>query len=172
MKYWQNAFKYNSFCFHAVSMDVGAAAQALRTWARSVGLAAEPVWFFDEARLAHLLGLDDTEGVFAVLPVGGRTDGPSAALRHSARVPGRDSERSRRVLTFPRIEEMQRATRQQSPARPGPDALATAVLRPRAVLADGSPPVVLRPHGTSRNLCVRRCWRVGAASGASTHTRR
>ena len=143
VKYWHNAFKYNSFCFHAVSMDVGAEAQALRTWARSAGLSAELVWFFDEARLAHLLGLDDTEGVFAVLPLGGRTDGPGAVTQHSARVAGRDSERSRRVLTFPRVEEMQRATRQDGPGRPAPDALAAAVLRPRAALADGSPPVVL-----------------------------
>jgi SagB-type dehydrogenase family enzyme len=143
VKYWQNAFKYNSFCFHAVSMDVGAAAQALRTWARSAGLSAEPVWFFDEARLADLLGLDDTEGVFAVLPVGGPSDGPSAAPQHSARVSARDTERSRRVLTFPRVEEMHHATRQDGSARPAPDALATAALRPRSVLADGSPPVVL-----------------------------
>lgn len=42
VKYWQNAFKYNSFSFHAVSMDVGALLQTWRVWARARGLRVAP----------------------------------------------------------------------------------------------------------------------------------
>ncbi len=42
IKYWQNSFKYNSFSFHAVSMDLGACVQTWRMWAAARGLAVEP----------------------------------------------------------------------------------------------------------------------------------
>jgi SagB-type dehydrogenase family enzyme len=134
VKYWQNAFKYNNFCFHAVSMDVGAAAQAMRTWARAAGVVAEPRWFFDERRLTRLLGVDDhdeDEGVFAVVPLRwgsgpARSAGPSPATAVDARVGHRDMERSRRILTFDTVGRMQRATRQEHPGSPPPDALVEA----------------------------------------------
>ncbi|MFD9130376.1 nitroreductase, partial [Kitasatospora sp. NPDC059571] len=37
VKFWQNSFKYNSFCYHAVSMDVGALLQTWRMWAGGRG---------------------------------------------------------------------------------------------------------------------------------------
>jgi SagB-type dehydrogenase family enzyme len=132
VKYWQNAFKYNSFCFHAVSMDTGAAAQAMRSWARSAGLDFDPVWFFDESRIARLLGIDDTEGIFAVVPLAWRSSErrrmPAAAS--AGRVRHQDIERSRRVLTFDMVERMQQATRQDAPGGPTPDALTAASLAP------------------------------------------
>jgi SagB-type dehydrogenase family enzyme len=70
IKYWQNAFKYNSFSFHVVSMDVGTILQSWRMWARSRGLRIEPAMWFDEPRLGRLLGVsEEEEGVFAVVPL-------------------------------------------------------------------------------------------------------
>ncbi|WP_028661096.1 SagB family peptide dehydrogenase [Nocardioides insulae] len=139
VKYWQNAFKYNNFSFHAVSMDVGAATQAMRTWARAAGLQARPRIFFDERRLARLLGVDDREGIFAVLPL--RWTGPRAVAPPWAgtrppepgQIPGvvhEDVERSRRVLDFDAVRRMQDTTRQEHSGAPGADALNRARVSP------------------------------------------
>lgn len=133
IKYWQNAFKYNSFSFHAVSMDLGACVQTWRMWAAARGLAVEPALWFDEERLAGLLGVDpEEEGVFAVVPL--KWTGHD---RRSARVPGapvsvrrKDVERSRTVLTFDALLRMQAATSADAAARPAPGALAPAAARP------------------------------------------
>ncbi|MFD3699103.1 SagB family peptide dehydrogenase [Streptomyces sp. NPDC058646] len=70
VKYWQNSFKYNSFSFHAVSMDVGALLQTWRLWAGERGLRIAPALWFDEERLARLLGVAPREeGLFAVVPL-------------------------------------------------------------------------------------------------------
>lgn len=70
VKYWQNSFKYNSFSFHAVSMDVGALLGTWRMWAGARGTALEPALWFDEERLARLLGVaGEEEGIFAVVPL-------------------------------------------------------------------------------------------------------
>ncbi|MGN5637605.1 SagB family peptide dehydrogenase, partial [Streptomyces sp. AC154] len=70
VKYWQNAFKYNNFSFHAVSMDLGACLQTWRMWAGARGLSVEPALWFDEERLGRLLGVDTREeGLFAVVPL-------------------------------------------------------------------------------------------------------
>ncbi|MFD6974662.1 SagB family peptide dehydrogenase, partial [Streptomyces sp. NPDC059949] len=127
VKYWQNAFKYNSFSFHAVSMDVGALVQTWRLWAAQYGLRIDPVLWFDEERLARLLGVAaGDEGVFAVVPLtwegapphaegapvpehGGDTD---AAVRHQ------DVERSRRVLVFETLQRIHGATVGRAADRP------------------------------------------------------
>ncbi|MFG2196452.1 SagB family peptide dehydrogenase [Streptomyces sp. NPDC048639] len=142
VKHWQNAFKYNSFSFHVVSMDLGAAVQTWRMWARARGLSVEPALWFDEERLARLLGVrTEEEGVFAVIPLrwegaGERSD---AALRPASVVPAdgatasvrhRDVERSRTVLTFEAILKMQAATAENATARPAPGALAPAAAPP------------------------------------------
>ncbi|MFE0011691.1 SagB family peptide dehydrogenase, partial [Streptomyces erythrochromogenes] len=114
VKYWQNAFKYNSFSFHAVSMDVGALVQTWRLWAAQYGLRIDPVLWFDEERLARLLGAaPEEEGVFAVVPLtweGGRTPGEGGATGAAAR--HRDVERSRR------LQELE-TQRRDHPATPG-----------------------------------------------------
>ncbi|MGW2601551.1 SagB family peptide dehydrogenase, partial [Streptomyces klenkii] len=115
VKFWQNAFKYNSFCMHAVSMDVGALLQTWRMWARARGLRVEPALWFDEERIARLLGLDVLdEGVFAVVPLSwegeraaapstGRTGGPAPRVRRT------ENERSRRVIPFETVRRIQAA---------------------------------------------------------------
>ncbi|WP_367134162.1 MULTISPECIES: SagB family peptide dehydrogenase [Streptomyces] len=145
VKFWQNAFKYNSFCMHAVSMDVGALLQTWRMWARARGLRIEPALWFDEERIARLLGLDVLdEGVFAVVPLsweGERAAAPSTghAAGPAPRVRRTESERSRRVIPFETVRRIQAATVENATERPVPGALAPAALSPEA---PGSVPVV------------------------------
>ncbi|MFF4105022.1 SagB family peptide dehydrogenase [Streptomyces sp. NPDC001903] len=140
VKYWQNSFKYNSFSFHAVSMDVGTVLQTWRLWAQEHGLRIAPVLWFDEERLARLLGVDHREeGVFAVVPLewaGERADtasvpAPSAAASASpAAVRHRDRERSRRVLAFDSLHRIHEATLGRAADRPEPGALDRAAAHP------------------------------------------
>ncbi|WP_053689810.1 SagB family peptide dehydrogenase [Streptomyces sp. WM6372] len=145
VKYWQNSFKYNSFSFHAVSMDVGTVLQTWRLWAREHGLRIAPVLWFDEERLARLLGVDHREeGVFAVVPLeweGDRTTtttttdtttdtGPALSSRGPAAVRHRDRERSRRVLAFETLHRIHEATLGRAADRPEPGALDAAAARP------------------------------------------
>ncbi|MEV6316299.1 SagB family peptide dehydrogenase [Streptomyces sp. NPDC051776] len=135
VKHWQNAFKYNSFSFHVVSMDLGAAVQTWRMWARARGLSVEPALWFDEERLARLLGVrTEEEGIFAVIPLaweGGERSAPAApTTAANASVRHRDVERSRTVLTFDAVLTMQAATAEQATARPAPGALAPAAAPP------------------------------------------
>ncbi|MFJ6103169.1 nitroreductase family protein [Streptomyces sp. NPDC092359] len=70
VKYWQTAFKYNSFGYHVVCTDVGTLVQTWRVWAAAHGLRVAPVLWFDEPRLNGLLGADgEEESVFAVVPL-------------------------------------------------------------------------------------------------------
>ncbi|MFE9096915.1 nitroreductase family protein [Streptomyces sp. NPDC007264] len=133
VKFWQNAFKYNSFCYHAVSMDVGALLQTWRIWAVARGLPITPALWFDEERLGRLLALSpEEEGLFAVVPLPWRAERAAApavgtlptAVRH------RDRERSRRVLAFETVRRIQAATLEGAAARPAPKALDGAAARP------------------------------------------
>ncbi|MDN5765822.1 MAG: hypothetical protein L0H96_03080 [Humibacillus sp.] len=132
LKYWQNAFKYHNFAFHAVSMDIGTITHSWRSWLADEGLEVTPHFWFDEPDLADLLSIDlDAEGVFAVLPLGpadrnAPRDG--AAVRTSAF--GTDEERSRTVLSFPMTVGMQRATAAGCTTRPTPVALSAAAAAP------------------------------------------
>ncbi|MFD4135933.1 SagB family peptide dehydrogenase [Streptomyces goshikiensis] len=160
VKYWQNAFKYNSFSFHAVSMDVGALVQTWRLWAAQYGLRIDPVLWFDEERLARLLGVaPEEEGIFAVVPLtwagasepGGPTTPTAAAPADTAptaaaptvaaptaatpadaapAVRHRDVERSRRVLVFETLLRIHEATAGRAADRPAPGALDAAAAFP------------------------------------------
>ncbi|GGY95407.1 nitroreductase [Streptomyces nitrosporeus] len=147
VKYWQNAFKYNSFSYHVVSTDLGTLVQTWRIWAGARGLRTTPVLWFDEPRLNGLLGTTgEEEGVFAVVPLRwdtpapprtavparpgpaasrtAATAGPDPAVRH------RDAERSRTVLEFPTVLAMHAATTEGATDRPAPGALAAAAALP------------------------------------------
>jgi SagB-type dehydrogenase family enzyme len=131
IKFWQNSFKYNSFSFHAVSMDVGTVVQTWRMWAAARGLRVGPVLWFDEERLAELLGVTmREEGIFAVVPLrwAGGAGRPAPAER--AAVAHRDQEVSRRLLTFEWLEKIIEATAAGATERPAPGALRCAAVRP------------------------------------------
>ncbi|RLU81543.1 nitroreductase [Streptomyces griseocarneus] len=140
VKFWQNAFKYNSFCMHAVSMDVGAALQTWRIWAGARGLRVEPALWFDEERLARLLGIDVLEeGVFAVVPLsweGGPSAPPPPAAGPAPRVRRTESERSRKVIAFETVRRIQAATVEHAADRPAPGALAPAAVLPEPAHAE------------------------------------
>lgn len=131
VRFWKNAFKYNSFCYHVVTMDVGALLGTWQLWSRAHGLTVRPALTFDEPALNRLLGVDtDDESVFAVVPLpwpGSRGTRPPAAAqppRHRARVARRHTERSRTVIRFPTIEAVHHEIVGAGPARPPAAALA------------------------------------------------
>ncbi|WP_371483932.1 SagB family peptide dehydrogenase [Kitasatospora sp. NBC_00315] len=169
VKFWQNAFKYNSFSYHVVTMDIGALLQTWRIWARARGLHVGAAFWFDEDRLGRLLGLSAREeGVFAVVPLRwgapaasgspdrrtasgapsphpgapGPPDAAGARSRPSAagaRVRLGDQERSRRVIGFDTVERIHAATLEGATARPAGAVLAGA-------LTAAAPPAVGEPR--------------------------
>ncbi|MEU8762899.1 nitroreductase family protein [Streptomyces sp. NPDC048659] len=151
VKYWQTAFKYNSFGYHVVCTDVGTLLGTWRIWAAAHGLRTAPVLWFDEPRLNGLLGtVGEEEGVFAVVPLRWAGDarpadagdaasasesdgsptrtavavGPDPSVRH------RDAERSRTVIAFPTVLAMHAAALTGAADRPAPGALALSAARP------------------------------------------
>ncbi|MEE1926717.1 nitroreductase family protein [Streptomyces sp. TRM 70351] len=139
VKYWQNAFKYNSFSYHVVSTDLGTLVATWRIWAAARGLRVAPVLWFDEPRLGELLGLTgQEEALFAVVPLPWGGSAPRPAPPGPQAAPGgsppavrhRDVERSRTVLTFPTVLAMHEATVAGAADRPAPGALAAAAARP------------------------------------------
>ncbi|MFD3494420.1 SagB family peptide dehydrogenase [Streptomyces sp. NPDC058690] len=158
IKYWQNSFKYNSFSFHAVSMDLGACVQTWRMWARARGLAVEPALWFDEEHLARLLGVSgEEEGIFAVVPLTWATGAPaSQAAPGSASVQHRDVERSRTVLTFEALRNIQSATAARATDRPRPGALAPAAALPADPTRTEVALPTARPLDTDVRTALRR----------------
>jgi SagB-type dehydrogenase family enzyme len=148
VSFWQNSFKYNSFCYHVVTMDVGALLQTWRMWAGAHGLHIGPALWFDEARLGRLLGFDpEQDGVFAVVPLrwAGARPADAAERTPAARVRLVPEERSRRVLTFPTVRQIHAATLDGAGERPAPGALDTALAPPagpgdRVALPEPAPP--------------------------------
>ncbi|MFR9796948.1 nitroreductase family protein [Streptomyces sp. MS06] len=155
--FWQNSFKYNSFCYHAVTMDVGALLQTWRMWARARGLHFGSALWFDEPRLGRLLGLDpDRDGVFAVVPLrweGGPPSAP-APLSAGARVRRVPDEKSRRVLAFPTLRRIHAATLEGAADRPAPGALDGALAAPA-----GSGDRVPLPAAPPLGMPLRRALR-------------
>ncbi|ASW54711.1 nitroreductase family protein [Plantactinospora sp. KBS50] len=178
VKYWQNAFKYNNFSYHAVSMDVGTLVQTWRLWAGAQDRRIEPVLWFDQAALTDLLGLvPDDEALFAVVPLtwapaggagpapgaqagGDRSAGPAgggAGPAPGVRVRHADQERSRRLLEFDTLRRIHRATA-TALDRPPRGALAAAAVppappdRPRIPLPEPTP----MPMPVSAALTGRR----------------
>lgn len=160
VKFWQNTFKYNSFGYHVVTMDLGALLQTWSMWARARGLRIDPVLWFDEPRLGRLLGADpDDEGVFAVVPL--RWEGavpagdtaPSAA--RTSGVQRTEQERSRRVIAFDTVRTVHRATTRNAAQRPAPGALESAAA---AAVPSGGERVPL-PPAAPMDLSVRRALR-------------
>ncbi|ABP54881.1 nitroreductase family protein [Salinispora tropica] len=142
VKYWQNAFKYNNFSYHVVSMDLGTLLQAWRLWAGAQGRQIRPVLWFDQAAVADLLGLaPDDETLFAAVPLTWAEPTPPASLPAgptapagrgepaTVRVRHHDQERSRTLLDFDALRRVSRSTA-ASVERPAIGALASAAAHP------------------------------------------
>lgn len=131
IKYWQNSFKYHNFCFHAVSMDIGTITESWRSWAAERDLRLTPHLWFDEERVADLVGIDtQEEGLFAIVPLD--APHPASPLGPVVRIRGTrpDVERSRNVRSFPMVTDMQAATTGTAQARPAAQQLAAARVAP------------------------------------------
>jgi SagB-type dehydrogenase family enzyme len=132
LKFWQNAFKYNSFSYHATTMDIGTLVQTWKLWAGPRGLAVRPAFWFDEPRLSELIGVKaEDEGVLAVVPLRWDDTSGAAASEDRSAVTHKDSERSREVLRFETLAAIHGECAENSTARPEPDALAPAKVQSR-----------------------------------------
>ncbi|WP_073835335.1 nitroreductase family protein [Micromonospora sp. CB01531] len=147
IRFWKNSFKYNSFCYHVVTQDLGALLGSWDLLARGLGVPLPRLLGFDSAPVDRLLGFDsDRESAFAVVPLdwagaapdagadtapdgSGRAggSGPSGERPAEVRVRYPAFERSRRLREFPAATEVHRAA--AAPATPAPDALADAAPR-------------------------------------------
>ncbi|MDM4718720.1 nitroreductase family protein [Micromonospora sp. WMMA1363] len=131
VKYWQNAFKYNNFSYHVVSMDVGTLLQTWRLWAGAQGRRIRPVLWFDQAAVGDLLGLaSDDEALFAAVPLTWAAPAPARREEPAmVRVRHRDQERSRTLLSFDTLQRINRSTA-AAVDRPATGALAPAAAHP------------------------------------------
>lgn len=113
VKFWKNAFKYNTFCYHVVSMDVGALLGTWRLWAAANGRRLRVFQWFDEQAVNDVLGVDGvSEGAFAVVALtperpAAEYGSPGAPKAHTVT---QESERSQTIRTFDRIELVHKAT--------------------------------------------------------------
>lgn len=152
IKLWQSSFKYNNFCFHATTMDIGT---LLATWRMLVaprGITLDPAFWFDEHRLAELLGIEARdEGVFAVVSLPGTGDTAPATAAPASAEPARtgpvrvhatgatprvqmvESELSRATNRFDLADAAHRATIVGATERPDPALVATAAATPPRV---------------------------------------
>ncbi|MEO3769111.1 nitroreductase family protein [Micromonospora sp. B9E7] len=127
IRFWKNSFKYNSFCYHVVTQDLGALLGSWDLLAPALGVPLRRSLCFDPAPLDRLLDLDgDAESVFAVVPlnVGGPAGPPVDADVHVRYAP---FERSRRVRDFAAVTAVHRAA--AAPAAPAPDTVDSAAPR-------------------------------------------
>lgn len=113
VRFWKNAFKYNSFSYHVVTTDIGTLFGAWQAAASDTGPDSDVrvrMWF-DETDLDGLLGLDPmAESVFAVVtvgPAGSDATTTDIAADAVASVDMAAYERSRRLITFDWVEQVQ-----------------------------------------------------------------
>nr|WP_063741046.1 SagB family peptide dehydrogenase [Streptomyces sp. SID8377] len=140
VRFWKNAFKYNSFCYHVVTQDAGALLGCWELIARATGRRLPRVLWFDDERLNRLLGLvTDEESVLAVVPLPfgppGADPEPSAAAAGSAGRGGPAGrpifERSARTRTFEQVRQVHRAVLDDRRPRPDPAVARRLVPLPR-----------------------------------------
>ncbi|MEV6284177.1 SagB family peptide dehydrogenase [Kribbella sp. NPDC051770] len=108
LKFWKNAFKYNSFSYHVVTQDVGALLASWRLVLAAAGHVVEPVLWFDEAPVSTALAVDGrTEAPFVVVPLG-----PAVTSEAQPTQPQhlRVWEKSERVRDFELVERVHAAT--------------------------------------------------------------
>lgn len=127
IRFWKNSFKYNSFCYHVVTQDLGALLGSWDLLAQGLGVPLPRLLGFDPAPVDRLLGFDgDRQSTFAVVPLswaGAEPAGGSGPVAET-RVRYPAFERSRRLREFAAVTAVHRAA--AAPAVRDPDALAAA----------------------------------------------
>ncbi|WP_214105609.1 SagB family peptide dehydrogenase [Acrocarpospora catenulata] len=110
LRFWKNAFKYNSFSYHVVTQDVGALLASWRLVLATHDTPVEPVLWFDEAAVGAVLDVDGhDEAPFLVLPLGRTDTDADEAVRIQVRAPHRVWEKSRRVRSFELVSRVHAA---------------------------------------------------------------
>lgn len=113
VKLWKNAFKYNSFSHHVVTMDLGTVLATLSMTGLIGGSEQRmPRLWFDSARLDGLLGVDSLdETTLAVLPLPPGAGAPSpGSTAADAGVRLHESERFPGSTRFAQVAEVMRDT--------------------------------------------------------------
>lgn len=126
LNFWKNAFKYTNFSYHVVTQDLGALLCSLWFLASALGIDWQPIFWYRDAVLNTLLGLDqDHESVFAVIPFPTRSaehevqaDNQFGQAADSAQIKALPMLRSRRVRTFDMNIKAHRSTLLVDEARP------------------------------------------------------
>jgi SagB-type dehydrogenase family enzyme len=150
VRFWKNAFKYNSFCYHVVTQDLGALLGSWDLIARGTGRRLTHTLWFDDERLNRMLGTEtDEESVLAVvpLPFGRRGDGAPARGSGGGLIDRPSFERSARTRVFEQVREVHRAV--LADRRPRPDPSLARTLVPRRPQRDG---VVELPEPLEKRL--------------------
>ncbi|PSL01623.1 SagB-type dehydrogenase family enzyme [Haloactinopolyspora alba] len=173
LRFWKNAFKYNSFCYHVVTQDVGALLGSWRLVLGAHDVPAEPVLWFDDAAVAAALDVDGhAEAPFVVLPLGKRgprgpggppdtrpprpsgTAGPlrprPAGVEHH-----RVWERSARPRTFDLVDQVHAAALVGDEPRPAPTPSSAAPSVAAPAEEDGDVVELPPSHAAAGDLDLR-----------------
>ncbi len=145
VRFWKNAFKYNNFCYHVVTQDLGALLGSWEALAHAMNRPLRRLLWFDDEALNRLLGLDtSTETVLAAVPLCWSCTAryPAPGARAGARVGEHPVyERSRVTFGFERVEAVHRAVLDGT--RPLPDPGVARSVSPAATAggaSEGLPP--------------------------------
>lgn len=126
-RYWKNSFKYNTFCYHVVSQDLGCLVGSWRAVAAAHGLRLSPIYNFDDNGICAELGLDGLhEAPYAVLALEPTSSDADPAMAPGRRRPSpRGGDHGHRVVeashttrTFPLVDKAHAACFMEGCGRP------------------------------------------------------
>ena len=150
LNFWKNSFKYNSFCYHVVTQDLGALLCSLRLLALGFHADLSPILWYRDEDLNQLLGFEKAyESVFAVIPLATgagpahtppSTPGVLAPFQQSL-VHKESFQRSKQVIRFETNEKVHDATLITDEGRPETQRVFQACVE----VPDGGEPVELPP---------------------------
>ncbi len=135
LNFWKNSWKYNSFCYHVVTHDVGSLFGSLRFLALGMGSDLQLIqWFHDEV-LNQAIGLETlSEGVFGVIPLPFEAANGlelSKAMMNGGQIPRVDRpsfQRSQTVIRFEAVEAAHQGALVTNEQRPGLDDICRAFI--------------------------------------------
>ncbi len=132
LNFWKNTFKYGDFAYYLGTQDMGALLASLHILALALHIDLPFLLWYKDEDLNHLLGLETLrESVFALIPLPKTAQKISRADKIERTFHGIGSEfnlskirtssfqRSKQVLSFPRIETIHQATLIDNEALPG-----------------------------------------------------
>ncbi len=121
LNFWKNSFKYNSFCYHVITQDLGALLCSLRLLTAGFHSDLTPLLWYQDEEFNQLLGLEKAyENVFAVVPVPIKAQGALPSVSHGTRqapsllqhalVNKSSYQRSKKIIRFETNEKVHEST--------------------------------------------------------------